>query len=98
MFFDLTGLYWERMFLFVRCNSPKLIKIDVLSQNVISNFKDDHGKTLFSNKIIKIARYVEVIIYHDVAKSKQFDIRYQTFFIFKPSISNTYQLLVNIDL
>ena len=58
MFFDLTGLYWERMFLFVRCNSPKLIKIDVLSQNVISNFKDDQSKTLFSNKIIKIARYV----------------------------------------
>ena len=44
---------------FLNAATPqKLIKIDVLSQNVISNYKDDQGKTLFSNKIIKIARYV----------------------------------------
>ena len=53
MFFDLTGLYWERMFLLNAATPQKLIKIDVLSQNVISNFKDDQSKTLFSSKTIK---------------------------------------------
>ena len=38
-------------------------------------------KLFFQTKSLKLQDMFEVIIYHDVAKSKQFDISYQKFFI-----------------
>ena len=44
-------------------------------------------KLFFQTKSLKLQDIFKVIIYHDVAKRKTFDIKYYTFFIFEALIS-----------